>query len=94
MSLYIALFLVNLDFGTIIYNEESLDNIDFNLVNHIHISEPNLIKPLHRQLHKKLFSELNNFGYRKYVSIEMKTHEDIKDIEETLQYIKELNDEY
>lgn len=87
-------FLVNIDLGTIIYNEESLDKIDFKFVNHIHISEPNMVKIEKRHLHNQLFEMLKTQGYKKYVSIEMKTQEDIKDVLETLDYVKGIDHEY
>lgn len=87
-------FLVNIDLGTIIYNRESLEDIDLKYVNHIHISEPNMLKIEKRDLHTKLFKMLTDQKYNKYVSIEMKTQEDIKDVLETLDYVKGINHEY
>lgn len=83
---------VNVDFGTIIENNESLDIIERNLqfVNHIHISEPNLVKIEKRPLHRELAAILNEGNYKKFVSIEMKQYEDISVIKETIDYITEV----
>lgn len=79
---------VNVDLGTVIYNNESLDvvkeNID--LVNHIHISEPYLAKIEMHKLHKQL-KELN---YDNYFSIEMGLCKDISDVYEVIDYIAEV----
>jgi len=87
-------FLVNIDLGTIIYNEESLDTIDLKYVNHIHISEPNMLKLEKRELHRQLFKKIIQENYKNYVSIEMKTQESIDDVLEIIEYVKGLNDEY
>ncbi len=84
---------INYDFGTIIQNNEDInilkDNI--NLINHIHISEPNLNIIEKREIHKDLFKLLNELNYKKYVSIEMKQF-DIKDVKNTIDYLYELNE--
>lgn len=87
-------FLVNIDLGTIIHNQEKISDIDFLKVNHIHISEPGMLKPEKRELHVELFKTLNESSYNKFVSIEMKTQENLQDVEDTLLYVKELNHEY
>lgn len=80
---------VNIDLGTIIENKESvkmiLDNI--NLINHIHISEPNLLKIQKREMHKELKNILDSVDYKKFVSIEMKNNNNINDIIEVMYYI-------
>ena len=83
--------LVNLDVGTIIYNEESLDTITENLkyINHIHISEPNLAVIKKREIHKELFKILKG-KYNHFVSIEMGKQQDIKTIYDTISYIREV----
>ena len=80
---------VNIDFGTIIANEENLEQILYNieLVNHIHISEPNLEKIKIRDQHKKLFSILIQNNYNNYVSIEMKKTENVEDLKDVINYI-------
>lgn len=66
-------FRLNLDIGTMIYNCEQLDIIKgkVDLINHVHISEPNLKPILERKLHLELYDLLNDEGYDKYISIEM-----------------------
>lgn len=64
---------VNVDLGTIIYNEEDINYLKQipEYINHVHISEPGL-KPIeHRAIHGQLFSILREIGYERYVSIEM-----------------------
>jgi sugar phosphate isomerase/epimerase len=79
---------VNVDLGTIIHNEESiniiLENID--LVNHIHISEPNLATIEKRNIHK----ELTKMLYNKYFSIEMKNTENIDQVKDIIFYVNGL----
>ena len=88
-------FKVNVDFGTIIENKEDLkiiyENID--LVNHIHISEPNLIKIQKRQIHYDFIKKLKDINYSKYVSIEMKKTGDINDLIDCINYLKEIYNE-
>lgn len=83
---------VNVDFGTIIENNEDLndifDNID--LVNHIHISEPNLVKIIERKGHIDLFEFLKNKDYNKYISIEMKKTDCVQDIKDSIDYVKKI----
>lgn len=82
---------VNLDMGTIIQNKEDIsiipNNIDF--INHIHISEPNLNIIQKRDLHKNIFNILNECGYNKFVSIEMKNVNNIAEVKQIMYYIKE-----
>jgi|GEM_PF-41485 len=82
---------VNVDLGTIIYNREDLSVIKDNihLVNHIHISEPNLEKIEKCQLHKDLKKLLVDSGYDCYVSIEMKEQSN-DDVIKTLRYVREI----
>lgn len=85
-------FKVNIDLGTIIQNNESIEAIinNISLVNHIHISEPNLISIKKRSFHKELASELKNIGYDKYVSIEMKNTGKVNDTKQAIEYIGEI----
>ena len=82
---------VNVDLGTVIYNQEDLSVIKDNikLVNHIHISEPNLEKIEKRHLHKDLKKLLVDSGYDCYVSIEMKEQSN-DDVIKTLRYVREI----
>lgn len=83
--------LVNLDLGTMIYNEENLDIISDSLhfINHIHISEPNLAIIEKRELHKALARVLKD-SYTGYVSVEMGKQNDITNVFDTVTYIREV----
>ena len=85
-------FLVNLDMGTMIYNKESLFVLNGNIeyINHIHISEPGLALIEKRQLHDELAELLRQENYKKFVSIEMKTQEDIEKVKEAVNYMKSI----
>ena len=83
---------VNIDCGTIIENSENLKIIsdNLNLVNHIHISEPNLVKIEERILHNELYSILKNGDYDKYVSVEMKNLGNIELVKQTAEYVRRV----
>ncbi len=85
-------FRLNLDFGTMIYYEENIAVVvsGVELINHVHISEPNLKLIEHRYEHKVLMELLRNAGYKRYVSIEMGKREDIRDILNIIDYITAL----
>ncbi|GEP50028.1 hypothetical protein FNO01nite_07000 [Flavobacterium noncentrifugens] len=82
---------INLDFGTFLHNNESLDLISDHLplMNHIHISEPYLEKIEHRELHRELAILLKEQQYDRFVSIEMKNLNDIEAVKKTVLYLKE-----
>lgn len=85
-------FLVNLDFGTMIANDEEVALLEDNLslIHHIHISEPGL-KPIEkRATHKQLAKLLRAKKYEGYVSIEVGKQEDIKALEEMMKYVAEV----
>lgn len=85
-------FLVNLDLGTMIENKEALDVIseDINLVNHIHISEPNLKTVTERPIHKEIAGLLRSKDYTGYISIEMGLQEDVQTIIRVIEYVREV----
>lgn len=85
-------FRLNLDLGTVIYNEEDLETIkkNFELINHVHISEPWLGSIKKRELHNDVFGFLKNKGYDKYLSIEMKKVENTETLREYFEYINEV----
>lgn len=85
-------FKVNIDFGTMIENKESLDEIfdNLNLVNHIHISEPFLEKVIKREEHVVLAKYLRENNYDKYISIEMKKKETADDLLDVVDYVYEI----
>lgn len=85
-------FLLNLDVGTMIANEESLDVLKGNLhlVNHVHVSEPGL-KPVEaRELHEELAHVLINQSYNGYISIEMGKVDNLSVIEERMKYVRRV----
>lgn len=86
-------FLLNLDTGTMIYNEELPENLNFSLINHVHISEPGMNPIIKRELHRQLFQLLKEHNYMNYISIEMKTQDTLTPVLHSLEYIKGLNDE-
>ena len=61
-----------------------------NLINHVHISEPHLVKIEKRKLHIELAEFLKSFQYSGYVSIEMGQQDNLKIIAETMKYVKEI----
>ena len=85
---------INYDLGTVIQNDESFNILKDNMINinHIHISEPNLLKIEKRNLHKELFNLLKKYNYQNYVSIEMKEHS-FQDVKEVIDYIINLCEE-
>ena len=85
-------FMVNIDLGTIIQNNESLRILDDNtlLINHVHISEPNLATIEKRAKHIELAELLANCGYNNFVSIEMKNMDSIVSVKHCIQYIKRV----
>ncbi len=82
---------VNLDFGTIIANGESLDGLAQKLarVSHVHISEPGLAPIERREQHGDLASILRDNGYTGFVSIEMKT-QPFEDVLKIMDYTAEV----
>jgi sugar phosphate isomerase/epimerase len=86
-------FRANLDFGTMIENQEEVKGLGsiIEYVNHVHISEPHLAPIIERPEHKDLAEILNDCGYEKFVSIEMKRNEtkNIAGIEKTLAYVED-----
>ena len=85
-------FKLNLDVGTMIYNEESIDLLKnrVHLINHVHISEPGL-KPIEeRNLHVELFERLKQENYQNFVSIEMGKQEDVSIVKNKMMYIKNV----
>lgn len=85
-------FKVNVDLGTIIQNRESLKTMEENIqmVNHVHISEPNLEPIVKRNLHKELCELLKQSGYSQFISIEMKECGHIDRISAILRYIRDI----
>lgn len=78
---------VNVDLGTVIHYNETLDFINkhIDLINHIHISEPMLALLEKRSIH----GDLKSLNYNRYFSIEMKNSDDIELVKNTVRYIRE-----
>ena len=87
-------FKVNVDLGTIITNNENVDVIidNLELINHIHISEPHLVKITNRDIHKKLINRLVENNYQGYISIEMATLDNVDEVKDVITYVKELTE--
>lgn len=87
-------FLLNLDVGTMIQNNENVKGLTekVHLINHVHISEPGLKLVEKRLIHKELKELLIKEEYQGYISIEMGKTEELCSIENTMSYIKEVFD--
>lgn len=87
-------FRLNLDVGTMIQNEESLEILEDNvhLINHVHISEPGLKKIEKRELHRALIKLLQENQYQGYVSIEMGNGAGIEAINECMRYVRGITE--
>lgn len=85
-------FLLNLDVGTMIQNGEDMHVVDAarEYLNHVHISEPGLAMPEGRELHKELAKYLKETGYNRFVSLEVKTQEDIQTVKDTMHYLQDV----
>lgn len=83
---------LNLDVGTMIYNQESLSVLEnkISMVNHVHISEPWLKVIEYRDFHKDLNSLLNKENYQGFVSIEMENQKNMDAIVDSMKYISEI----
>ena len=84
---------VNVDLGTIIYNEEDINYLKQipEYINHVHISEPGLSVIEKRELHRQILEVLRSIDYNRYVSIEMGNKEDLAKVKETVKYINDIN---
>ena len=85
-------FLLNLDVGTMIENNESVSVLEGrdHLINHVHISEPGLKAIEKRDLHKELITFLKETGYDGYVSIEAGRQDDTGKLKEMMEYVRSL----
>ncbi|MDL2293546.1 sugar phosphate isomerase/epimerase [Ruminococcaceae bacterium OttesenSCG-928-D13] len=82
---------VNLDTGTMIENGEAVAALagHVTVLNHVHISEPNLEPIQRRDLHTELAALLAGEGYGGFVSIEMRARP-LADVKATLDYVAEV----
>ncbi len=85
-------FKLNLDVGTMIQNNESVKELEgkVHLINHVHISEPELKVIKKRTLHTELRKILENEKYDGFISIEMGRSEDISILDEKMDYVKAI----
>lgn len=85
-------FLLNLDVGTMIENDETADSLAeiVSIINHVHISEIGLRTIRKRKIHENLMILLKNKGYQKFVSIEMGRQDDMAVLENTMEYVRSL----
>ncbi len=84
-------FRLNLDVGTMVQNNESVNELigQVKFINHVHISEPGLKSIEERTIiHTELKRLLKDEGYNGFISIEMGRHDDIKIIENAMEYVK------
>ncbi|MBR2696645.1 MAG: sugar phosphate isomerase/epimerase [Parasporobacterium sp.] len=87
-------FRVNFDVGTVITNGENIfelltdDNIA--LINHVHFSEPNLRVIRQRKEHFDIIRLLEEAGYDRYISLEMRMPEQQSELIEAIEYIKKM----
>ena len=82
---------VNLDLGTMIYYEESVEEIEdcADLIHHVHISEPNLRPIQKRSLHQDLRAFLDGW-YEGYVSVEMKRPDSLDELDSCMRYTADV----
>lgn len=82
---------VNLDVGTMVYNNENPADFadDLDIVSHVHISEPYLAPIEERPIHRELAQVLKEKGYNGFVSVEMKCA-DYDTVARCLTYVAEV----
>lgn len=83
-------FKVNLDLGTVIYNQEDINMIDLAYVNHIHISEPYLKEIMWGNIHNQLLQVLNKNNYQGFISIEMSNQNTFDKVKEMIISLKQI----
>ena len=85
-------FKLNLDFGTMIYQNESVDLLRgvASMVNHVHISEPNLVNIVPRIMHNELASFLSETKYQNFVSLEMGNQNSLDEVDDSLRYMTRI----
>lgn len=82
-------FLLNLDIGTMIENEESISLFKGkeHLINHVHVSEPGL-KPIEeRIIHYELAEMLRGIEYQRFISIEVSKQSDVESLKKMMEYV-------
>lgn len=83
---------VNVDLGTIIYNEEDIQYLKQipEFINHVHISEPGLNLIERREIHSSLIRMLRKIDYQGYLSVEMGDKGNLDSVKDVIKYIIEL----
>ena len=77
---------INYDIGTVIYNQENLENLSKYLpvINHVHISEPNLESIQFGDTQRRIIEILIQKNYQKYVSLEMRNLGDVENVKSVM----------
>lgn len=85
-------FLINLDFGTMIQNDEDMRVVEAarQWLNHVHISEPGLALVENRTAHRELARYLKEIDYDRFVSLEIKTQENIQNVKDAMHYLQDV----
>lgn len=85
-------FLLNLDAGTMIQNQEDIGELadSIHLISHVHISEPGLKAIEPRALHRDLRKVLADGSYQGFVSIEMGRTDDLSVLEDKMEYVRSV----
>lgn len=85
-------FLLNLDIGTMVFNEEDVEVLNGKVafINHVHVSEPGLKLIEVRELHQKIRERLQKEGYSGYVSIEVGKQDDMQSLSDVMKYVAEV----
>lgn len=85
-------FMINLDVGTMIQNGEDIRVVEMagDKINHVHISEPGLAVVERRAFHKELAGCLQQIGYNRFVSLEMKSQDSLESVKNALSYLREV----
>ncbi|MEY8390563.1 sugar phosphate isomerase/epimerase [Lachnospiraceae bacterium] len=83
-------FLLNLDLGTVIHNQEDIAELEGQVryINHVHISEPGLKEIQKRSIHEELKALLEKENYAGYISIEMGKGENTLALERAAEYVQ------
>ena len=82
---------INLDLGTVLTYCENLECAAENLqlINHLHISEPELAAVKPNNIHEELARILRDSGYGGFVSIEMRT-QPLSEVKRVMNYVREV----
>lgn len=85
-------FLLNLDVGTMIQNQEEVSELEGQVryISHVHISEPGLKTIEERNIHRELKELLLAEHYTGYISVEMGKTDILSELDEILRYVKEV----